>query len=304
MREALHLRLDPGTKTLAAQEFCHSLQGKEEGVADYIRRLEKTFHIAYGREKLKRETSDTLLYGQLYEGLRYDLVRSGSVSGYQTYRELCTAPKAEEKRLAALQQRQQYNKPIPPAKFAPKSQPNHAPVAGTKETSLKSEKVELQGVPVYGLVDNGADISIIGGSLFRKVATVARLKKRNFKTADRTPRTYDLRPFRLDGRIDLDIHFEGKTMRSPIYINAHDQLLLSEGVCRQLGIISYHERVKCWRGGRKQMPIVPEDTAIGEEVNVPVVRVNLLRSVHFLPHQSQVIDVAVETDSSQGPLLA
>ena len=75
-------------------------------------------------------------------------------------------------------------------------------------------KVELQGVPVYGLVDSGADISIIGGSLFRRVATVARLKKRNFKTADRTPRTYDQRPFRLDGRMDLDIHFEGKTMRS------------------------------------------------------------------------------------------
>ena len=41
------------------------------------------------------------------------------------------------------------------------------------------------------------------------------------------------------------------------------------------------------------MPIVPEDTAVKEEANVPVVRVNLLCSVHLL---RQVVDVAVETD--------
>jgi len=83
---------------------------------------------------------------------------------------------------------------------------------------------------------------------------VARLKKRDFKKADRTPRTYDQRPFRLDGRMNLDINFEGKTMRTPIYIkmDAHDQLLLSEGVCRQLGIISYHEKVEGVRGGKRQ----------------------------------------------------
>ena len=44
--------------------------------------------------------------------------------------------------------------------------------------------VLVQGVPAYGIVDTAADITIIGGSLFRKVATVARLKKRNLKPAD------------------------------------------------------------------------------------------------------------------------
>lgn len=34
-------------------------------------------------------------------------------------------------------------------------------------------KVLVQGVPAYGLIDTGADITIIGGSLFQKVATVA-----------------------------------------------------------------------------------------------------------------------------------
>ena len=52
-------------------------------------------------------------------------------------------------------------------------------------------KVEVQGVPAYGLIDTGADITIIGGKLFKRVATVARLKKRQFKKADKTPRTYD-----------------------------------------------------------------------------------------------------------------
>ena len=52
-------------------------------------------------------------------------------------------------------------------------------------------KVRVQGVPVYGLIDSGADITILGGSLFKKVATVARLKKRNFMKADKVPRTYD-----------------------------------------------------------------------------------------------------------------
>ena len=43
----------------------------------------------------------------LYEDLRYDLMLSPSVSGSQGYRELATAAKAEERRLAALRQRQQ-----------------------------------------------------------------------------------------------------------------------------------------------------------------------------------------------------
>ena len=103
-------------------------------------------------------------------------------------------------------------------------------------------KVQLQGVPAYGIFYSGADISIIGGDLFCNIASVARLKKRDFKKADKVPRTYDQKPFVLDGRMDLDVTFDGKTMCTPIYIkmDAHDQLLLSEGVCRQLGILSYH----------------------------------------------------------------
>ena len=100
--DALRARLDPGSKTMAAQDFRHSAQLESESVADFIRRLEKTYQIAYGRDQLKPETRDTLLYGQLQEGLKYELVRGPAVSGAQTYKELCTAAKSEERRLAAL----------------------------------------------------------------------------------------------------------------------------------------------------------------------------------------------------------
>ena len=114
-------------------------------------------------------------------------------------------------------------------------------------------KVQMQGVPAYGVLDSGAHITIMGGMLFRKVTTVAQLKKRDLKRPDKTPRNYDQTPFTLDGRMDLDITFNGKTMCTPVYIktNAREQLLLSEGVCRQLDILQYHPDVKPWRGGKR-----------------------------------------------------
>ena len=61
--EALRARLDPGNKTLAAQDFRHTLQGNEEKVTDFIHRLERTFRVAYGRDGLPASTHDALLHG-------------------------------------------------------------------------------------------------------------------------------------------------------------------------------------------------------------------------------------------------
>ena len=44
-------------------------------------------------------------------------------------------------------------------------------------------------------------ITMISGTLFKKVAAVAKLKKKNFKKADKIPHTYDQMPFSLDGSI-------------------------------------------------------------------------------------------------------
>ena len=50
--EALRLCLDYGSKALAAQDFRHSAQRKAAPVADFITRLERTFRIAYGRDRM------------------------------------------------------------------------------------------------------------------------------------------------------------------------------------------------------------------------------------------------------------
>lgn len=369
---ALRTRLEHGSKTLAAQDFRHIAQKDDEQVSEFIRRLERTFKIAYGRDPMSGETRDTLLHGQLQEGLRQEIMSAPAVSGAQTYKALCLAAKNEERRLAELRKRKQYRKtPItpkkndnPPAKnqepaakrpttqtnknchncgryghFArdcrraktesagqtpTRSKPtttkqitsNPAPVSqelmdllfsssDEEEVEVRMVRVrdegsqarcapvQIQGVPMYGIIDSGADITIIGGDLFRKVATTARLKKKDMKQPDKTPRTYDQKVFLLDGKMDLDISFGDKTMRTPIYIkmDAHDQLLLSEGVCRQLDIVSYHPDVQVWRGRKKRAQPSPADT----DVRVPTVRVKLVQSVQVPPEQSTLVQVRLDS---------
>jgi len=55
-----------------------------------------------------------------------------------------------------------------------------------------------------GIMDSGVDITIIAGEPFKKVAAVARLRKKNFKDTDKIPSNCDGQPFSLDGRKDLE----------------------------------------------------------------------------------------------------
>ena len=150
-------------------------------------------------------------------------------------------------------------------------------------------RVLVQGVPAYGIVDTAAVITIIGGKLFKKVASVARLKKKNLKPADKIPRAYDQHPFNLDGRMELVLTFGEKEISKQVYIkvDAADQLLLSEGVSRLLGIVQYHPDVQVWRGGCKNKKSATKT----DRTIVPSVRVDLVRSVRVLPHQSVVVPI-------------
>ena len=47
---------------------------------------------------------------------------------------------------------------------------------------------------------------------------MARLRKDISKLQIRYPRTYDQKPFKVDGRMDLDISFGDVTMWTPVYI--------------------------------------------------------------------------------------
>ena len=83
--DTLKKHLDPGSKMLAAQDFRHAAQRENELIADYIRRLEQTFRIAYGQDGISVETRDVLLFGQMQEGLKYELMESLAVSGATGY---------------------------------------------------------------------------------------------------------------------------------------------------------------------------------------------------------------------------
>ena len=66
--------------------------------------------IAHGIDKLSMESKETIHFGQLQEWLSYDIMKSPSVSGNQSYKELCMAAKHEEKRVAELRRCQHYQK--------------------------------------------------------------------------------------------------------------------------------------------------------------------------------------------------
>ena len=72
-----------------------------------------------------QDTRHLLLYGQLREGLKEQLVRSPAVAGAKDYLQLCLVAKGEEKHLVELKCRQQYQQlPSQPARQHDQ-QPSH-----------------------------------------------------------------------------------------------------------------------------------------------------------------------------------
>ena len=84
-------------------------------MGDFVRRLERTFQITYGRDGTLPETRDALLYSQLQEGLSHRIMEAPAVSGAADYQALGLTAKNEEHRQAALRTRQSYHQTVPPA---------------------------------------------------------------------------------------------------------------------------------------------------------------------------------------------
>ena len=137
------------------------------------------------------------------------------------------------------------------------------PHMSMKKSESCCVEVMIEGVPVTGITDTGSYITIIRGDLFYQIAE-AHLKAQSLKAAERKACTCDQKPITLDGQLDMKIGFGEKTIVTTVYVKlvAPDQLLLSETVCRLLGIVSYHPSVQSV--GRSQLP----DKTINE-VNAP-----------------------------------
>ena len=86
-----------------------------EGGGGFVRCLERTFQIAYGRAGILPETWDALLYSQLQEGPSHRIMEAPAVSGAADYQALGLTAKNEEHRQAALRTRQSYHQTVPPA---------------------------------------------------------------------------------------------------------------------------------------------------------------------------------------------
>ena len=139
-------------------------------------------------------------------------------------------------------------------------------------------QVDVLGVPADGVVDTAADITIMGGKLFAMVVSAARLRKKDFHKPDKVPQTNDRKVFWLGGCMDMEISFHDTTIKTVVYIkmDAADQLLLSEGVYQQLGIVTYHPAIQPRETSKKA---APDDTI------VPTIRVTMVQSLRLLPSQ-------------------
>ena len=69
------------------------------------------FQIGYGHNSMMVETRYTLHHGQLQEGLLLEMMGAPAVSRTQAWKELCLATGNEEKSLAELRKRIQYQQP-------------------------------------------------------------------------------------------------------------------------------------------------------------------------------------------------
>ena len=70
---------------MVAQDFRHASQEENVKVSDLICPLKQLFKLAYGQDGISGETRNTLLYGQLQEGYKYQIMEALAVSDAANY---------------------------------------------------------------------------------------------------------------------------------------------------------------------------------------------------------------------------
>ena len=76
-------------------------------------------------------------------------------------------------------------------------------------------------------------------------------------------------------------------------MDAYDDLLLSEGVCRHLGIVNYHPSIKSKATKTENLKVYSSARSV---------RVSLVDSIQLAPHKETLVSVKVNTQELRGPL--
>jgi len=81
------------------------------------------------------------------------------------------------------------------------------------QVSPKCVEVQIEGVPVRGIIDTGLDFSILNGSVCWEITATCGLKKEQFKSANQKACTYGHHP---TGQINLEIKLCEKSMSETV----------------------------------------------------------------------------------------
>ena len=104
-------------------------------------------------------------------------------------------PKRNQLELQSTQTDDAVPVPVDPMQFLESDREDDSTMSTVrvkdKGSKLQTAVVDVQGVQTEGIIDTGADITIMGPELFKMVAAVAHLKKSHLKPPAKVPYTYD-----------------------------------------------------------------------------------------------------------------
>ena len=160
-------------------------------------------------------------------------------------------------------------------------------VTQTTTGTPKSIEVQIEGLPIRGIIDTGSDITILSGTAFQEIVTACGIKREQFKPPDTTACSYGHQPLKLDGQLDLQVKFGEKSMCERVYIklDAPDALLLSENVCCKLNIATYHPDVQS---------VLPATDQNKMKKNNKKTRISLIQTVCLPADSSALVQVEVK----------
>ena len=224
----------------------------------------------------------------------------------------CQQPKTESSGKKSTQTKSSSSRP---GANVIRATPHSHPKCGSR-----SVEVNIEGIPITGVIDTGSDITILRGDQFYNIVSKAGLNVQDLEVAEQIRAcTYDQKPIRLDGQMKMSLSFSEKAIVTTVYIKlvAPDELLLSEEVCHLLGIVSYHPSVKsaerCQPTSeekplkeKKEFPISINEASISDQSScdstsdkIPVVDMNQSSdtpAIHVLPDAKESESKLISSD--------